>query len=188
MLGGDLSTTSDDGFVSLEHSSGDVQILSESPSNQWSISTLRVLANAQSLWVNGTIVGSDAFLQGADDLDLVGNEFQGEIAEILVFDKEVNSVTRLKIEGYLAHKWGLNQGLLPSHPYYDSPPAFGGAQEIIWGGLIPYEEDNQTKYKLPDKAVGDLPFELQAFSTSGLRLVLYPVIQASLPLPGIYFL
>ena len=27
---------------------------------------------------------------------------------------------------------------------------------------------NQTKYKLPDKALGDLPFELQAFSTSGL--------------------
>ena len=98
----------------------------------------------------------------------MGNNFVGEIAELLVFDKELNTVTREKVEGYLAHKWGLEENLLPAHPYSTVPPAFGGNQEIIWGGLISYQEMNQTKYKLPDKALGDLPFELQAFSTSGL--------------------
>ena len=43
-----------------------------------------------------------------------------------------------------------------------------GAQEIVWGGLIPYTENNQTKYKLPDVALGDPAFELVAYSTSGL--------------------
>ena len=40
ILGGDLATTSSDGFISLEHASGNVQIFSETPSSQWSISTL----------------------------------------------------------------------------------------------------------------------------------------------------
>ena len=168
ILGGDLATTSTDGFVSLEHGSGDVQILSESPSTEWSISTLRVLPNAQSLWVNGGIAGSDAFGQGTQALDMLGNDFIGEIAEVLVFDQELNAVTREKVEGYLAHKWGMAEILLSSHPYAQIPPSFGGAQEIHWGGLEAYEELNQTKYKLPDKALGDLPFELQAYSTSGL--------------------
>ena len=37
ILGGDLATTSSDGFISLEHASGNVQIFSETPSSQWSI-------------------------------------------------------------------------------------------------------------------------------------------------------
>ena len=133
ILGGDLATTSSDGFISLEHASGNVQIFSETPSSQWSISTLRVLPNAQSLWVNGTIAGTDAFNQGAQDLNKVGNNFVGEIAELLVFDKELNTVTREKVEGYLVYKWGLEENLLPAHPYSTVPPAFGGNQEIIWG-------------------------------------------------------
>ena len=128
ILGGDLATTSSDGFISLEHASGNVQIFSETPSSQWSISTLRVLPNAQSLWVNGSIAGTDAFNQGAQDLNKVGNNFVGEIAELLVFDKELNTVTREKVEGYLAHKWGLEENLLPAHPYSTVPPAFGGNQ------------------------------------------------------------
>ena len=168
VLGGDLQTTSEDGYVALEHASGNVQILSETPSSSWSISTFRVLPNSQALWIDGQIVGSQAYSQGALAIDKVGESFSGEIAEVLVFDQQVNSVNRLKIEGYLAHKWGLKSNLPDLHPYSDEPPAFGGAQEIIWGGLISYEEGNLTKYKLPNKALGDAPFELQAFATSGL--------------------
>ena len=168
VLGGDLRTTSSDGFVALSHASGNVDILSESPSTEWSVSTLRVLPNSQSLWVNGYTVGTDSFNQNTEALDFVGNNFIGEIAEILVFEKELNAITRGKVEGYLAHKWGLDTKLLPSHPYSLAPPVFGGVQEIIWGGLVSYEEAGETKYRLPIKAIGDLPFKLQAFSTSGL--------------------
>ena len=41
-------------------------------------------------------------------------------------------------------------------------------QEIFWGGLLEYVENNQSKFKLPDRALGDPAFELIAFSTSGL--------------------
>ena len=168
ILGGDLGTTSADGYVALAHASGNVEILSESPSTEWSVSTLRVLPNAQSLWVNGAIVGTDSYNQGADAFNLVGNNFIGEIAEVLVFEEELNKVTREKVEGYLAHKWGLDSKLLPSHPYYSVAPTFGGSQEIIWGGVVTYEEAGKTKSKLPIKALGDLPFRLQAYATSGL--------------------
>ena len=56
------------------------------------------------------------------------------------------------------------------HPYSTLPPAFGGAQEIFWGGLLEYVENNNTKYKLPDRALGDPAFELIAYSTSGLQV------------------
>ena len=112
-----------------------------------------MLPNSQALWIDGQIVGSQAYSQGALAIDKVGESFSGEIAEVLVFDQQVNSVNRLKIEGYLAHKWGLKSNLPDLHPYSDEPPAFGGAQEIIWGGLISYEEGNLTKYKLPNKGI-----------------------------------
>ena len=84
VLGGDLSTTSTDGFLALEHASGNVQIVSKSSTSDWSISTLRVAPNSQSLWVDGQIVGSQAFGQGALAIDKVGENFNGEIAEVLV--------------------------------------------------------------------------------------------------------
>ena len=56
-------------------------------------------------------------------IDKVGESFDGQIAEVLVFDKEVNLVNRQKIEGYLAHKWGLNGQLPNLHPYRVDPPS-----------------------------------------------------------------
>ena len=134
VLGGDLSSTSDDGYLALEHAAGNVQIVSKSSTSDWSISTMRVAPNSQSLWVDGRIVGSQSFNQGALAVDKVGQNFSGEIAEVLVFDQQVNAVNRQKIEGYLAHKWSLNEQLPDLHPYFDEPPAFGGEQEIFWGG------------------------------------------------------
>lgn len=37
-------------------------------------------------------------------------------------DDENNSATRLKMEGYLAHKWGLTANLPTNHPYKSYPP------------------------------------------------------------------
>ena len=52
--------------------------------------------NSQSLWVDGQIVGSQSFNQGALAVDKVGKDFSGEIAEVLVFDEQINSVSRQK--------------------------------------------------------------------------------------------
>ena len=46
---------------------------------------------------------------------------QGEVAEIIVVE-DMSSDTRKKIEGYLAHKWGLESSLPGGHPYLSVSP------------------------------------------------------------------
>ena len=139
-----------------------------------------MLPNSQALWIDGRLVGLQAHQNGALAIDKVGESFDGQIAEVLVFDKEVNLVNRQKIEGYLAHKWGLNGQLPNLHPYRVDPPSFGGAQEIIWGGLTEVTENNVTEWRLPVKALGDADFELLAYSTSGLPVSFISAILQSL--------
>lgn len=46
----------------------------------------------------------------------------GDIAEYVIFQGEVTTEIRQKIEGYLAHKWGLVSQLPVEHPYKSTPP------------------------------------------------------------------
>ena len=157
VLGGDLSTTNPDGFFSLEAASGGIEIISEESTSNWTVNSMRIVPDGQSLWINGRVVGSDADSSSALALNKVGEAFNGEIAEILVYNESVNSVNRQKIEGYLAHKWGLVANLDPIHPYSLSPPSFGGPQTITFPPLV-------------DKAMGDGSFPLLAVASSGLPI------------------
>lgn len=47
---------------------------------------------------------------------------QGRIAEIVLVSSAVDTLTRQKIEGYLAHKWGLTANLPADHPYKTIAP------------------------------------------------------------------
>ena len=46
----------------------------------------------------------------------------GKIAEVLIFDTVQSAANTQKIEGYLAHKWGLDGKLPSSHPYKITAP------------------------------------------------------------------
>ena len=48
--------------------------------------------------------------------------FDGDIAEIVVCDAEATTNDRQRLEGYLAHKWGLAANLPSSHPYKSNAP------------------------------------------------------------------
>jgi hypothetical protein len=55
------------------------------------------------------------------------NAFNGDIAEIVVVHEALSTGDRQKLEGYLAHKWGLTGNLPgaspgPEHPYKTNPP------------------------------------------------------------------
>jgi len=47
--------------------------------------------------------------------------FNGSIAEILLIDQNVSGLAQ-KVEGYFAHKWGIQSVLPVSHPYKSSAP------------------------------------------------------------------
>lgn len=53
--------------------------------------------------------------------DRIAAYFNGYIAEIVGY-LSVDVTTRQKLEGYLAHKWGLTALIPSSHPYRYSPP------------------------------------------------------------------
>jgi hypothetical protein len=46
----------------------------------------------------------------------------GGIAEFIIVSGIASADTRQRIEGYLAHKWGLTAGLPSGHPYKTTPP------------------------------------------------------------------
>ena len=60
----------------------------------------------------------------------ITRQFDGEIAEVVLYQGDVGQADRQKIEGYLAHKYGLAYRLPSSHPYKTSPPgaSFGGGK------------------------------------------------------------
>ncbi|MDC3319935.1 hypothetical protein OAV61_09255, partial [Flavobacteriaceae bacterium] len=86
--------------------------------------------NSQKIWVNGlfetentgavTPFTSNAITIGSD---AAGNSFDGMVAEVIIVESSVSDNDRQKIEGYLAHKWGLAANLPADHPYKDAAPS-----------------------------------------------------------------
>lgn len=70
----------------------------------------------------GMITDSDDMFIGADIGGSQDQNFQGKIAEIILFYERLDYSQISKIEGYLAHKWGLSYLLDQSHLYRDQPP------------------------------------------------------------------
>jgi hypothetical protein len=88
-------------------------------------------------WVNGTAAGTATMTTGlTSNTNAAGfgigrgasaaNYFAGDIAEVIVVRGAVSTADRQRLEGYLAHRWGLAAGLPASHPYRNSPPTSGG--------------------------------------------------------------
>lgn len=50
------------------------------------------------------------------------NPFVGAINELIVLNSYISDSDREKLEGYLAHKWGLTNNLPSNHPYKNNTP------------------------------------------------------------------
>lgn len=59
---------------------------------------------------------------GSVSASLISNPYDGDIGEIIVVNSALDAVTRQKVEGYLAHKWGITSNLSNDHPYKNAPP------------------------------------------------------------------
>jgi hypothetical protein len=71
-----------------------------------------------------TIAGTPTAMSGGGRISNVVGQgyFGGEISEIIMLTGTVSEETRQKIEGYLAHKWGLTANLPNGHPYKTITP------------------------------------------------------------------
>jgi len=64
-----------------------------------------------------TLFVVDRFTIGALVRSSVSNFFNGVISEVIITANSASTNTRQRIEGYLAHKWGLTANLPSDHPY-----------------------------------------------------------------------
>jgi hypothetical protein len=56
------------------------------------------------------------------DRNVNRNHFDGDYGELLIYDSALSDSEIAKIEGYLAHKWGLTANLPANHPYKNTAP------------------------------------------------------------------
>jgi hypothetical protein len=143
-------------------SAGELQMVLGSTSNipsqsngNWSRTAFVIVtASRVSSTCNGFINGTASTTTGTTNSTSISNSdvfdigsravgagpMNGDMAEILVGGATLDTNERQKIEGYLAHKYGL-QGNLPSdHPYKSAAPGyrvqFGISSGLVDGGLI----------------------------------------------------
>ena len=71
------------------------------------------------------ITGSGEFQKSTDHfIGIRGTTipYDGDIAEIIILESDASSQDRQFVEGYLAHKWGLEANLPAEHPYKSAAP------------------------------------------------------------------
>jgi hypothetical protein len=126
------------------------------PSTNFSVVVWQMSPSAYSIHVNGISKGSSTSSLSPNAFGKIGNDFAGSIAEVVAYDQALSVGVRQKLEGYLAHKWGLEGDLSSSHSYKVGRPAFGGNQLI-------------TFQPIADKQVGQ-SVTLDISSDSGLSV------------------
>jgi len=60
----------------------------------------------------------------------------GDWHELIIYNTALSTTDRQKLEGYLAHKWGLTDNLPSGHPYKYEPPYKEEPEEIVTDGLV----------------------------------------------------
>ena len=75
-----------------------------------------------------------------DASGILGRISSLKVSEVLVYNNGLNNQDRELIEGYLAHKWDLNDTFDPSHPYKNIEPDFsvqynGVDLTLYWGSV-----------------------------------------------------
>ena len=76
---------------------------------------LGTIQNGTAQLAVGSIAGTTGTLNAAP--------LTGAIGELVVTSSVLSTLNRQKLEGYLAHKWGLTASLPADHPYKVNPPA-----------------------------------------------------------------
>lgn len=96
--------------------------------NVWHIAEIATDGTNATLGINTVrVTSADTDLMSSSDIGWyrnVGNpsivsqfSFRGQIAELIISQSVLSTANRERLEGYLAHKWGLTANLPSNHPY-----------------------------------------------------------------------
>jgi hypothetical protein len=85
-------------------------------------------STGRSIYINGDLVGNDRNIErlgswaGASVGRYYTRFYQGVIHELMIYNTDLTTDRRQKLEGYLAHKWGVPMTLSSGHPYKTAAP------------------------------------------------------------------
>ena len=148
--------------------------------------SLRKSSVGKSQWADGNlefeVVDTGHIAPAPDDDLVVGARDQNgitafanvEVGEILIFDAALSNPQVQQIQGYLAHKWGLDHKLPSSHPYKLQSPVFENRPQILIQSPFPLLLDQNVSLVLATDRPADffgannLPSGLSLDSSSGI--------------------
>jgi len=89
-------------------------------------------------WIDGSVAGTVSMTTGSTSNTnaigfslgrgvSVGSYFAGDLAEVLLVRGTLTTCDRQRIEGYLAHRWGIATSLPANHPFRTVPRVAGQA-------------------------------------------------------------
>jgi hypothetical protein len=117
-------STSNIAWSSINGNTSGIYVFSQSGIN---VSTVTAFWNGTS-YASSSSSGPTITINTGTTITTVGSDvsqssfFQGDIAEIVVLGQASAAPDRQRIEGYLAHKWGLTANLPSDHPYKVNVP------------------------------------------------------------------
>lgn len=86
----------------------------------------------------------------------------GLVGEIIITESIPDSDTRQKIEGYLAHKWGLTETLANDHPYKSIVPPSSASKSEDSVKLPPTTPESEKPKPVEPKVTKRLPIDVPA--------------------------
>ncbi|MCH8526975.1 MAG: right-handed parallel beta-helix repeat-containing protein [Kiritimatiellae bacterium] len=91
------------------------------------VSYVKSGTNSQKAWLDGHSLGENVNTVQNFPINLIYPvaEQNGAAAELIVINGALSDADRKKVEGYLAHKWGLEASLPSTHPYKSQAPHGG---------------------------------------------------------------
>jgi hypothetical protein len=104
------------------------------PNYQQSLEQTRIVAfektpTGRALYLNGQQLNRDSNMEVLSSWNGaaigrfgMGDFYQGVLYEILIFNPGLTTERRQKVEGYLAHKWGIPMNLVTGHPFKNAAP------------------------------------------------------------------
>lgn len=105
-------------------------------SSTYRIVCIEAGSSTQKLYIDGVLIDTKGsvtinFGTGTRRMGHNGSMYlDGYIAEILPYNAVQVQADREKLEGYLAHKWGIQANLDAGHPYKSAPPGGAGAYSL----------------------------------------------------------
>lgn len=105
--------------VSITNTATLIESISTTGGEQW-----KLLQNGQQ-WESATVTSVFSGVNSAlGSVNATGSisPYDGVIYEVIHLASYADTNTRQRIEGYLAHKWGLAANLPSGHPYKSAPP------------------------------------------------------------------